>query len=81
MNTIDPDTLDHVNGGVVASRANTSTSITDSLTALNTQLQTLTNSNNNNNNNPNSMLLPIAMMALMNRQRQTVISPGGTVVA
>lgn len=82
MNTLDPETLDTVNGGVVASRTSTtSTSITDSLNALNTQLQTLNNPNNNNNNNQNSLLLPIAMFAMMRNQRQTVISPGGTIVA
>jgi hypothetical protein len=80
MNTLDPETLDHVNGGVVASRSTSTTSITDSLNTLNTQLQNLTN-NNNPNNNQNSLLLPIAMMAFMQRQRQTVISPGGTIVA
>jgi hypothetical protein len=82
MNTLDPETLDHVNGGVVASRTTSSTSITDSLNTLNTQLTALTNNNNNNNNNPNSMnsLLPFAMFAMMRNQRPTVIS-GGTVVA
>jgi hypothetical protein len=84
MNTLDLETLDHVNGGVVASRTTSTTSITDSLNALNTQLQTLNNNgnnNNNNSNNPNSLLLPIAMFAMMRNQRQTVISPGGTIVA
>lgn len=82
MNTLDPETLDHVNGGVVASRTTSAstTSITDSLNTLNTQLQQALN-NNNNNNNPNSLLLPIAMFAMMRNQRQTVISPGGTIVA
>ena len=85
MNTLDPETLDHVNGGVVASRTNTtstSTSITDSLNAVNTQLQQLATNNSNNNNNPmNNLMLPIAFAMLFKNQRQTVITSGGTVVA
>jgi hypothetical protein len=80
MNTLDLETLDHVNGGVVASRASSTTSITDSLTALQTQLQTLTTNANNNQNPQNNLLLPMVMMMAFNRRQPTVISPGATVI-
>jgi hypothetical protein len=80
MNTLDPDTLRHVTGGVSSRCAASSdnAALTQSLASIQSSLSSATS--NNNNNNQNNLLLPMVMMMAMNRRQTAVVAPGATVV-